>query len=176
MQSHKSESPSQLKNAIRRVMLMITVFLLGLALPLVLVENIRHGTLYIFTDQFWDDILLRFQGAGKLRFLLQPSVAAILGSINGRRDAARGRPGYLRRIISREAGWKESVQHGFNTISILLIVGILADIIFQYILLGVVHILPALFMGPLFISIPYTAARGISSRIKTRSPSEVSHP
>lgn len=156
----------------RTVMLMITVFLLGLALPFVLMDNVRNSTLYLFTDRFWDDIILRFQGAGRFRFLLQPGMAILLGLLNGRKDAARGHHGFLRRIISRQAGWKESLQHGLNTISILLIMGILADIVFQYILLGIVHIVPALILGPLFISVPYTVSRGISSRVRTRSTSQ----
>lgn len=172
MERNKAEPQRRKKHAVRNLLLMITVFLLGLALPFVLLENMKHGTLYLFTDQFWDDLILRFQGAGRFRFLLQPGTAVILGLLNGKQDAARGRHGYLRRIISRQAGWKESVQHGFNTVSILLIMGTLADIVFQYILMGIVHILPALILGPLFISVPYAVARGISSRIKRRSSSE----
>ena len=105
---HKPDRPS-IKHMFRNILLVFTVFLLALALPYALSENLRLGTWYLFTDRFWDDVVLRFQSAGRFRFMLQPCVAMILGAMNGRIDAARGRYGFLSRIISRKSGWKESV-------------------------------------------------------------------
>jgi hypothetical protein len=154
-----------MKLIIRKILLILTVFLLAAALPSVIRECARTGDLYLFSEQFWNDVVSRFVGAGRFRFLIQPTVAILLGLIGGKRDAIAGRPPYLWGIVSGDAGWKEALKHGFDTISIMLILGILADIVFQYILFGIVHIVPALLLGPLLITGPYSLARGASNRI-----------
>lgn len=151
-------------NHFRKILLIVTVFLLAAALPSV-VREIMTGNIYLFSKQCWNDVLSRFVGPGRFRFLFQPAVAMILGIIGGKRDATAGRPPYLWSIIHREADWKEAMQAGFDTISTMLILGILADIVFQYILFRIVHIAPALILGPILITVPYASARGISNRI-----------
>jgi len=153
------------KLIIRKILLIVTVFLLAAALPSVIREWTKTGDIYLFSKQFWNDLVSRFIGPGRFRFLIQPTVAILLGMIGGKKDATAGRPPYLWSIVYREAGWKETLKDGFDTISIMLILGILADIVFQYILFGIVHIVPALILGPILITIPYALARGTSNRI-----------
>jgi hypothetical protein len=171
---HETERPST-RQRIRKILLVVTVFLLGLAIPLAIKENMIHATIYLFTDRFWDDLILRFRGAGRFRFLLQPGTAIVLGWIGGRNDTAQGRHGFLGRLIFRHAGWRDSLTHAIDAISILLIMGILADIVFQFVLLGVVHVMPALVLGPLFISVPYAVCREITSRLKPAANRGESH-
>lgn len=154
-----------MKRIIRNILLIVTVFLLAAAIPSVIREWARTGEIYLFSEQFWNDVVSRFVGAGRFRFLFQPTMAILLGLISGKKDAKSGRPLFFWNIVYREAGWKETVKDGFDTISIMLIFGILADIIFQYILFGIVHIAPALLLGPILITLPYAMARGTSNRI-----------
>jgi hypothetical protein len=154
-----------LKAIIRKILLIVTVFLLAAALPSVVREWAKTGDIYLFSKQFWNDVVSRFIGPGRFRFLIQPTVAILLGVIGGKRDAAAGRPPFLYSILSGEAGWKEAMKDGFDTISIMLILGVLADIVFQYILFGMVHIVPALLLGPILITVPYSIARGAANRI-----------
>jgi hypothetical protein len=152
------------KPLVRKILLAVTVFLLAAALPSVIREWTKTGEIYLFSHQFWNDVVARFSGPGRFRFLIQPTVAILLGIIGGKRDATSGRPPFLWSIVSGGAGWKEALKDGFDTISIMLILGILADIVFQYILFKMVHIVPALLLGPILISIPYALARGSSNR------------
>lgn len=154
-----------MKRIIRNILLIITVFLLAATIPSVIKEWTKTGNIYLFSKLFWDDVVSRFIGPGRFRFVIQPTVAILLGIIGGKRDATAGRPPFFWRILYREAGWKETMKDGFDTISIMLIIGILADIVFQYILFGMVHIGPALLLGPILITIPYALARGTSNRI-----------
>ena len=154
-----------MKGIIRKILLIVIVFLLAAALPSVIREWARTGNIYLFSEQFWNDVVSRFTGAGRFRFLIQPTVAILLGVIGGKRDATARRPPFFWSIVFREERWKEALKDGFDTINIMLIFGILADIIFQYILFGIVHIIPALLLGPMLITIPYILARGPSNRI-----------
>ena len=154
-----------MKRIVRKILLIIAVFLLAAAIPSVIREFNKTGEIYLFSKQFWDDVVSRFTGPGRFRFVIQPTVAILLGTIGGKRDATAGRPLFLWSIIYRKEGWKETMKDGFDTISIMLLFGILADIVFQYILFGMVHIVPALLLGPLLITIPYALARGTSNRI-----------
>lgn len=146
------------------MLLIVTVFLLAAALPSTIREWSNTGSVYLFSKQCLDDVLSRFIGPGRFRFLIQPTVAILLGIIGGKKDATAGNTPYLWSIVSRDAGWKEAMQAGFDRISTMLILGILADIVFQYILFGTVHIVPALLLGPVLITVPYAMARGASNR------------
>jgi hypothetical protein len=155
----------KMSNKFRKILLIVIVFLLAAALPSTIRELMKTGHIYLFSKQCLSDLFSRFVGPGRFRFLIQPAVATLLGMIGGKKDAAAGRPPYLWSIVSREADWKEAIQTGFDTISNMLLLGILADIVFQYTLFGIVHIVPALLLGPILITAPYLLARGTSNRI-----------
>jgi hypothetical protein len=49
------------------------------ALPGAILTIIRTGDPYLFTEGFFLDMLARLSGPGRLRFIIQPSVAVFLG-------------------------------------------------------------------------------------------------
>jgi hypothetical protein len=153
------------KQNVRKILLILIVFLLAAAFPFVIREQMKIGQVYLLSHQFLEDIIARFTGRGRFRFLLQPLTAILLGIQGGFKDAKGKRPGYLSELLFRENGWKQTLQDGLDVISILLMMGILADIIFQLILFGIVHILPALLLGPILITIPYMTSRDLANRI-----------
>ncbi len=57
------------------------------------------GGIYLFTQEFVDDIPRRLAGPGRMRFLVQPTVALVLGVLAGRRDSRAGRPPFLLALI-----------------------------------------------------------------------------
>lgn len=152
-------------NKFRNILLIVIVFLLAAAIPSVVREWMKTGTVYLFSKQCWNDVVSRFIGPGRFRFLIQPALAILLGIMEGKKDATAGRRPFLLSIVSRETGWKEAMQAGFDAISTMLLLGILADIVFQYILFRIVHVVPALLLGPILITAPYALARAASNRI-----------
>ena len=88
-----------MKQLIRKILLLVIVFLLAAAIPSVLREYIQTGHVYFLSDQFAEDVVTRFHGSGRFRFLIQPAVALILGILGGKRDAARATGIRSRRLV-----------------------------------------------------------------------------
>jgi hypothetical protein len=57
-------------------------------------------------------------------------------------------------------------REGFATVVNLLLMGVLLDAVFQWVILGVSHPGAALLVGPVLIAGPYAAARALANRIK----------
>jgi hypothetical protein len=73
----------------------LVVVILIATLPGAIRRIVQTGDLYLFTRHFFDDMLARLSGPGRIRFLLQPTVAILLGSRDGVKDARMGLPPYL---------------------------------------------------------------------------------
>jgi hypothetical protein len=57
------------------------------------------------------------------------------------------------------------LRSGFAAISTLLAMGIIMDVVFQFVLYRAVHPGAAVFVGPLFICVPYTLSRATTARV-----------
>ena len=150
----------------------VTVILAGLTL-LVLVASVPgsvrdildRGGFYLFSREFLDDIPRRLTGPGRFRFVLQPLMAIVLGVAGGLADARAGRPPYLYALILHRDHRRELMKSGFETVVNLLLMGVLLDAIFQWVILGSSHPGAALVVGPVLIVLPYTAARALANRL-----------
>jgi hypothetical protein len=147
------------------VLAVLTLLLLALSVPGSLRDAFDRGGIYLFSQAFLEDILKRFAGPGRFRFVLQPLSAIVLGVLSGRADARAGRPAYLCGLLFHRNLRRDLVKTGFSTIANLLLMGILLDVVFQRIILGVAHPGPALIIGPILIVTPYAVARALSNRL-----------
>ena len=77
----------------------LAVVILLVMLPGAIHRLTQTGNLYLFTGHFFDDVLARLSGPGRLRFLLQPTVAILLGSRDGLKDARVGLPPFLWALV-----------------------------------------------------------------------------
>jgi hypothetical protein len=142
----------------------LTLFVLALSLPGSLVHAYHRGGFYLFSRAFLEDIPKRLAGPGRFRFILQPSVAVVLGIRSGLADARAGRPPYLYGIVFDKAKRQELMRSGFEAVVNVLLMGILLDSIFQWMILGASYPGPALIVGPVLIATPYGIARALSNR------------
>jgi len=155
----------------RRVTLLLaglTLLVLLLSVPGSLRDAYDRGGFYMFSRAFLEDIPKRLTGPGRFRFILQPLVATILGIRSGRVDARTGRPPYLKALITDGEHRGEMARDGFRSIVNLLLMGILLDSIFQWMILGQSYPGAALVVGPVLITTPYAIARALANRT-TRS-------
>jgi len=143
----------------------LTLLVLVLSLPGSLRDAFDRGGLYLFSRAFLEDIPRRLAGPGRFRFVLQPVIATLLGIRSGRADARAGRPPYLYGVLVHRELRGELVRTGFETVVNLVLVGILLDAIFQWVILGVSHPGAALVVGPVLIVGPYSLARALSNRL-----------
>ena len=146
----------------------LTVFVLALSLPGALRDAYDRGGIYLFSRAFLDDIPKRLAGPGRFRFILQPLIATLLGIRNGRADARAGRLPYLKGLLTDREHRGELAREGFATIANLLLMGILLDSVFQWMILGQSYPGAALVVGPVLITTPYAIARALANRAARR--------
>ena len=147
------------------ILAVLTLLVLALSLPGSLRDAFDRGGIYLFSRAFLEDIPKRLTGPGRFRFVLQPLIATLLGIRNGLGDARAGRPPYLYGLLFQRGLRGELVRTGFETVVNLVLMGILLDAIFQWVILGVSHPGAALVVGPVLIGGPYALARALSNRL-----------
>jgi hypothetical protein len=146
----------------------LTLAVLVFSVPGALRDAYDRGGLYVFSREFLEDIPKRLAGPGRFRFILQPLIATVLGIRNGRADARAGRPPYLKGLLTDREHRGELAWEGFATIANLLLMGILLDSVFQWMILGQSYPGAALVVGPVLITTPYAFARAMANRVARR--------
>lgn len=146
------------------VLAALTLFVLVLSLPGSLREAYERGGLYVFSWTFLEDIPRRLTGPGWFRFLLQPVFAAALGVRAGRSDARAGKSPYLWALAVGDGSRGELVRGAVGKIANLLLMGVLLDSLFQWLILGAAYPGAALVAGPVLIALPYAVARSPANR------------
>jgi hypothetical protein len=150
----------------RDTIVMVLAFLvIAIALPFAIVDTIETGRVYLFSRQFLEELPQRFSGPGRLRFILQPTVAIILGIRGGLADAKAGNPPYLFGLILGAGRRRELLRSGVIAVRNLVALGIMMDVVFQLVLYRSVHPGPALVVGSILICLPYAVSRALTLRV-----------
>lgn len=143
----------------------VTLVVLAVSLPGALRDTYERGGIYLFSRAFLEDLPKRLTGPGRFRFVLQPLAAILLGVRSGIADARAGRPPYFWALVTDRQRRRALAREALATVANLLLMGILLDSVFQWMILGVSHPGPALLVGPVLIAAPYSIARALSNRI-----------
>ena len=142
----------------------LTALVLLVSVPGALRDAYDRGGFYLFSQAFLEDLPKRLTGPGRFRFVLQPLVATLLGIRSGVADARAGRPPYLLGLLTDSKQRGELVRDGLGTVANLVLMGILLDSVFQWLILGASYPGPAVIVGPVLITAPYAVARALSNR------------
>lgn len=137
-------------------------------LPGAIRRIMQTGDFYLFSRQFFEDMFARLSGPGRLRFIMQPIIATLLGARDGVKDAQAGRPAFLWALTFHGQRRREMLRNAFTSVSDLVAVAILLDLISQFLILREIHPAAALVLGPVLIGIPYAVSRGLGNRISRR--------
>lgn len=158
----------------------LPIIVLGILLaftPHALYRVFKTGDPYLFTSQFFGDMLVRLHGLGRLRFVLQPTVAILLGIRDGRKDALAGATPFLWGVIFHKELRPRLMKHMLTSVRNIVAIAILLDLISQYLIFHLVRPGAALVLGPVLIALPYSCARALSNRIARRGgPPESQRP
>ena len=146
------------------IVTVLAILVIAIALPFAIVDTFEQGRVYIFSRQFLEEMPQRFTGPGRLRFILQPVTAIVLGILGGLRDAKAGHPPYLFGLLFSSGHRREFFKSGVAAIRNLLALGIILEVVFQLILYQSVHPGAALIVGPILIGIPYAISRALTTR------------
>ena len=151
----------------------VVIAILIAVTPKAILRIIETGDLYLFTNQFFHDILARLSGPGRLRFIFQPVVAIILGTRGGMKDASAGLPPFLWALVFHREHRRELLRSTLASVRNLVAIAILLDLISQFLIFHELRPGAALIVGPVLIGVPYALSRAFSNRIwnwKTRRP------
>jgi hypothetical protein len=161
---------SILKISISRSSLLtaIVIVVLLAATPFAVVEFFRTGQLYMFSRRFVDDMLARLHGPGRLRFIFQPTVAIILGTRDGAKDARAGNLPFLWGLVFHPADRPGLIRSALASVRDLVAVAILLDVASQFLIFRRVNPFAALLLGPVLIALPYSSSRALTNRITRR--------
>jgi len=156
-----------MKLTLRRddIVTVLALLVIAIAIPFAIMDTIETGRIYVFSCQFLEELPRRFTGPGRLRFILQPMVAIILGIRGGLADAKAGNPPYLYGLLFGAGRRRELLGSGAAAIRNLLAMGIIMDIVFQLVLYRSVHPGAALLVGPILICFPYALSRALTNRV-----------
>jgi hypothetical protein len=166
---------SKLKISISRSRLLtgIVIVVLVAATPFAIAEFFRTGEIYLFSRRFVDDMLARLHGPGRLRFILQPAVAIVLGARDGVKDARAGNPPFLWGLVFQPADRPGLLRSALVSVRDLVAVAILLDVASQLLIFRRVNPFAALILGPVLIGMPYASSRALTNRITRRQPRRV---
>jgi hypothetical protein len=124
--------------------------------------------MYLDPRSFGEGLEARMTGPGKGRFVLQPLVAIALGVRDGIADAKQGKPPYFIRVLFKSERKVYVLKTGVKKIATPLAVGIVLDMILQWVIFQAVFLLPAMIAGTILVALPYSLARGLSNRVARR--------
>ena len=148
----------------RLLSLILVAILLG-TLPSAILRLIQSGDPYLFTRRFFEDIWARLSGPGRLRFILQPTIATVLGVRDGWRDARTGSPPYLWSLVFHGEHRRQLLASAFASLRDIVAIAILLDLLSQAIIFRELRPGAALIVGPVLISIPYAVSRALAYRV-----------
>ena len=150
------------RSTLSTLITVLAVLILVAAIPAAVREALGSGRVYLLSARFLEELPQRLLGPGRMRFLLQPVVAIVLGCRSGLGDARAGRPAYLRRLFSRRAERGALLRSGLVDLRDLVALAIVLDAVSQWLIYKQVHPGAALVVGPVLISVPYALARALS--------------
>ena len=143
----------------------LTLLALGLSVPGSLRDAWERGGFYLFSSEFLQDIPRRLTGPGRFRFVLQPLIASTLGVRAGLGDLRAGRAPYLWSLVFAHGERRARMREGCASVVNLVLMGVLLDCVFQWIILGACHPGAALVVGPVLIVGPYSLSRALTARL-----------
>jgi hypothetical protein len=133
--------------------------------------NMLQNVTSTLTDMIargWENFLARPQGTLNFRFILQPTIAAILALRAGINDARNERPAYLWAAFTKPVYRAQLLHGGWKDIRTPFLVSAVLDAIYQLITHRFIYPLELLFTAALLALVPYLILRGPVNRIASR--------
>jgi hypothetical protein len=130
-----------------------------------------HSDLTVVADVIargWENFLARPQGPLNVRFILQPTIAAVMALRAGINDARESRPAYLWAAVTDHAYRSQLLHGGWKDMRTTFLISAILDAIYQVIMHRGIYFLELLFTATLLALVPYVILRGPVNRIARR--------
>ena len=119
-------------------------------------------------NRFAEDLAGRLHGPLSFRFILQPLMAMIFACRDGMRDARTGEPAYFWSLLNHPLDRRDRIRAGWKAVSRVFVLGVLMDVIYQYLVLRTFYPMEALVTVFVLAVLPYLLIRGPIERIARR--------
>lgn len=115
--------------------------------------------------RFVEELFARPSGPLALRFIIQPATSLFFAFRDGARDAKFGRPAYFWALFTQKAHRRELVHSGWRSISKLVFMGLLLDVVYQIVAIGKFRPLETIVIATVLCVLPYLFMRGPINRL-----------
>jgi len=139
-----------------------------LGVLLMIAGIVWHGVSIENIERIWNGLLARPSGPIAFRFILQPSIAAIVAIRDGLYDVRGGRSPFLWTILSNPQERGGRLREGLNATARILLLGLVMDTVYQIIVFRAFYPYEALIIALLLVFVPYVLVRGLTSRAARR--------
>lgn len=122
-----------------------------------------------FISRVVENLSIRVNGPMSLRFVIQPMIALVFGSLSGLRDARTGKPPYLLSIITTPGHRREMVKDGWKSVSSVFFIAMTLDVIYQLIVQRWVYPFEVVLVAFILAIVPYLILRAVVNFIASRT-------
>ena len=107
----------------------------------------------------------RLTGPMRFRFVLQPTMAAILAIRAGINDARYGKPPYFWAMFTNPGQWRALVREGWTAIAKIFTIALVMDVIYQLVVARSVRLIETVVVAITLAVLPYLLLRGPTNRL-----------
>jgi hypothetical protein len=132
---------------------------------LIIAGAVWHGATVATFKRIWFQELARPSGPMKFRFVLQPLMVAFFAIRDGVKDAQTGRAPFFWTMLYRPGRRFERLKEGLNATARIILLGLVMDVIYQYIVLKRFYPAEAVIIAIVLAFLPYVIIRGPVARI-----------
>jgi hypothetical protein len=103
-----------------------------------------------------------------LRFIFQPTIAAVMALRAGLKDAREGRPAYLWAAFTNPEHRWQLLHGGWKDMRTTFLISITLDAVYQIMIHRSIYVLELIFTATLLALVPYFILRGPTNRVARR--------
>jgi hypothetical protein len=147
---------------------LLAKLVIAFAMVLALAAILWHGLSLEELQRLWDNLVQRPSGPMRFRFVLQPSMAAIVAIHDGLGDARTGRTPYFITVLRNPQERAGRLREGLNATARIILLGLAMDVVYQLVVLRTFYPNEALIIALLLAFVPYVLIRGLVVRVWRR--------
>lgn len=141
---------------------------LAVILGLIMLGLLLHGLSRDVLLRIWQDLVGRPSGPLAFRFVLQPTMAALMAIRDGIVDARTGRSPYFWTVLTNPSARRARLREGLISTARIVLLGVGMDVIYQVTEFGRFYPGEALIVALGLACLPYFLMRGPVDRIARR--------
>ena len=138
---------------------------IAVAIVLIVAGVVWHGITLRTLQRLWHDLVERPDEPMRFRFILQPSMAAIVAIRDGLKDVRTGRSPYFWTVLRNPDERIGRLREGLNVTARIILLGLAIDVIYQVLVLKTFYPNEAVIVALLLAFVPYLLIRGLVVRI-----------